>query len=546
MTAIFLKMVNMSIVAGWLVLAVILLRFALKKAPKWIRCLLWGIVALRLIMPFSFESIFSLIPSTETIDTTTYQARPYIQTGVSIVDNNINEYLGSHYFEGVTVPSNHFSHILTILSIIWLTGMIAMLFYSFISYYRLYRKVQASLRHGDNIYFCDYIDSPFILGILRPGIYLPSGLSKEQVNYVITHENAHLKRKDHLWKPLGFALLGIYWFQPILWAAYMLFCRDIEQACDEKVIKDMSSDAKRGYSEALVACSVQRRMIMVCPLAFGELNIKDRVKSVLNYKKPAFRLVAIAITACIIMAVCFLTDPASDSDADILQEPYITFYYPDSVDPMTPTIMLSTETKNFQFIYSVLSSYIAIGTYELDNDTLTLRTGDGKYTYIFTYNNPFLIFDGLKSSKIPEYRYSGSSYETYCPVPHGAVFVPGARAEGIIGYTSPVITRLTFDIDDDSKEEQCFLTYGLSSGIFSVEFSVWDNGQMEYHDLFWVPHCELSFKKDNTGAVYLEGVTQSDPQMSYRFDITIEDGHIVLSENGKPLNYWNGPGYLSE
>ncbi|MCH5190660.1 MAG: hypothetical protein J1F23_00705 [Oscillospiraceae bacterium] len=310
---VFLQLFNMSITASWVVLAVVILRFILKKVPKWINCLLWAIVGLRLVFPFSFESVLSLIPSAETVNTSVNEHRPIIQTGVPIVDTPVNEYLGGHYYEGVTVPAENFSNIMTVIGTIWFVGVVAMAAYGIISYLRLRRKVDVSLFFFNNIYFCDDIDSPFILGILKPKIYLPSGLSADQINYVVAHENAHLKRKDYLWKPLGFALLSVYWFNPVMWAAYILLCRDIELACDEKVIKNMDPVGKKGYSEALVSCSVQRRTVMACPLAFGEVGVKDRIKSVLNYKKPAFWVIVIAVVACIAVSVCLLTNPKNNN-----------------------------------------------------------------------------------------------------------------------------------------------------------------------------------------------------------------------------------------
>ena len=360
---IFLKLLNMSITASWVVLAVVILRFLLKKAPKWINCLLWMVVGLRLIFPFSFESVLSLVPSAETVNTSVYEHRPIIQTGVPIVDTPVNEYLGGHYYEGVTVTSD----IRTVIGIIWLIGVVAMTVYGVISYLHLRRKVSASLLHFNNVYFCDDIDSPFILGILKPRIYLPSGISDTQIKYVIAHENAHIKRKDHLWKPLGFALLSIYWFNPVMWMAYVLLCRDIELACDEKVIKNMDNGDKKGYSEALVSCSVQRRTVMACPLAFGEVDVKDRIKSVLNYKKPAFWVIVIAVIACIAMSVCFLTNPKNNNRRS------------QSSEEMISVSLAGTECENVEYKYVMgtlnkESPYIEMEWHNNTGDTLCFGT----------------------------------------------------------------------------------------------------------------------------------------------------------------------------
>ena len=173
--------------------------------------------------------------------------------------------------------------------------------------------MSASLCMRGNIYLCDAISSPFILGIVKPRIYLPSTLNEVQRRNVLAHERAHLARRDHLWKPLGFALLAVYWFDPMLWLAYVLFCRDIELACDERVIRNMDKEAVTAYSTVLLACSMPRMVSLSCPLAFGELGVKERVKNMLHYKKPAFRIVAASIAVCIVVAVCFLTDPQHET-----------------------------------------------------------------------------------------------------------------------------------------------------------------------------------------------------------------------------------------
>lgn len=309
MTAVFIKLLNMSITASWLVLAVILLRLLLKKAPKWIMGVLWGFVALRLVCPFSFESLFSLIPSTETINITQNSYHPSVDTGFNIIDNNINDYLGGHYYEGVTVPANLTDNITTILGVIWIVGIFAMLLYAIISFVRIRRKVQEAVVTEENIWECDHISTPFILGIIHPRIYLPSAMAESDKKYVISHEQAHLKRKDHIWKPFGFLLLSIYWFNPVLWLAYILLCKDIELACDEKVLKQYGSEIKKQYSDALINCSVPRRTISACPLAFGEVGVKERVKNVLSYKKPTFWIIITAVGICIVTALCLLTNP---------------------------------------------------------------------------------------------------------------------------------------------------------------------------------------------------------------------------------------------
>lgn len=306
MAQLFLKLLNMSITASWIVLAVLVLRIFLRKAPKWIRCVLWGVVALRLIMPFTVQSVISLIPSPEVIPQDIVQSEtPAIHSAIPVINSAVNP-----LFTGYLTPEESLLEKgLLIASVIWAVGMGIMLLYSLFTYLKIRWQVQGSIRQEKNIYVCDDVVSPFILGTVMPKIYIPSGMEETQLSYVLAHENAHIKRWDHWWKPLGFLLLTVYWFNPLLWAAYILLCRDIEMACDEKVIAGMDSSEKRGYSEALVACSIHRRMVMACPVAFGELSVKSRIKSVLRYRKPAFWVALAALAVCVAAAVCFLTDP---------------------------------------------------------------------------------------------------------------------------------------------------------------------------------------------------------------------------------------------
>ena len=317
MAAVFLKLLNLSISASWLVLAVLVLRLVSKRSPKWMNVLLWGIVALRLMLPFSIESALSLIPSAETVNPAVVQfdPAPTITSGVKIIDNAVNPSLSEHFAAAPLASVNPLYVWTEIAGWVWLIGLGAMLLYAFVSYLRLRRRVSVSLPIQDNIYLCDAISSPFILGVVKPRIYLPSGLDEVQRQNVLSHERAHLTRRDHWWKPLGFALLAVYWFNPMLWLAYALLCRDIELACDEQVIRTMDESAVKTYSTVLLACSMPRKAVITCPLAFGEVGVKERVKNALHYKKPAFWVVAASVAVCVIVAVCFLTNPPTDTDA---------------------------------------------------------------------------------------------------------------------------------------------------------------------------------------------------------------------------------------
>lgn len=318
MGEIFLKLLNLSITASWLILAVLGIRLLFRKIPKWITCLLWGVVAIRLIFPFSIESAFSLQPSAEPIRTSTMvegELIPYVpsvNSNIGVVENTVNPLLAEAFAYQETESVAPLQIATEIAGSVWLSGMVVLLIFALVSMIKLRLRVREAVRYKENIYICDAVKSPFILGIIKPRIYLSSALSEEEMDYIIAHERAHLKRKDHLWKPFGYLLLCIYWFNPLCWIAYIMLCKDIELACDEKVIKDMSFGDKKEYSRVLLFCATQRHLVMACPLAFGEVGVKERVKTVLNYKKPTFWITIAAIVVCAIVAICFLTNPAKE------------------------------------------------------------------------------------------------------------------------------------------------------------------------------------------------------------------------------------------
>ena len=429
MEAVFLHIVNIAITASWLVLAVLLLRFVLKKAPKWATCLLWGIVALRLLLPFSLESAFSLIPNAEPIpESIIITETPTVNNGLEGADQvpnqvpgevpdqvpeqvpeQIPEQIPDSVISGslAPMPGDSVDPVQVLVfaaSIVWLVGILLMLSYGAVSYFRLKRKVSASLCKEGRIYLCDNIDTPFILGILRPRIYLPSGMAESEIPYVLAHEEAHLRRKDHLWKPLGFLLLAVYWFNPLFWVAYILLCRDIENACDEKAIKDSDKAYKVSYSEALLACSIHRRTIMACPLAFGETGVKSRIRAVLHYKKPAFWVILVAILVLIVTCVCFLTNPVTEKDEDTTavsttETPTTT------TTPTTSTIPVTTQTADSTQSVPALQNEIEmlaenahwLKIHRMGNVQYIKDKNGDQYTLTLTLN--FLVNPGLQ---IPE------------------------------------------------------------------------------------------------------------------------------------------------
>ena len=316
MTNLFLGFLNRSLSAAVLIFAVVLVRLAFKKAPKWLLCALWALAAVRLLCPVSIESVLSLIPSAEPVQPEiVYSAAPAITSGIPAVDAIVNPPLQAAFTPDPAQSANPLQILTWLAAWVWLGGCAVLVLYAAISALRLRLRVRTAVRLEGNVFQSEFVPSPFILGVIRPRIYLPFGLEPGAQDMVLAHERAHLKRGDQLWKPLGFLLLTAYWFNPVCWLAYVLFCRDIEAACDEKVVRELGENCKTAYSRALLQCSVPRRMITACPLAFGETGVKVRIKSVLNYKKPAFWVVLAAVFVSIAVAVCFLTDPKREDPA---------------------------------------------------------------------------------------------------------------------------------------------------------------------------------------------------------------------------------------
>lgn len=327
LTNIFFQFVDMSIAASFVVVAVVLLRLVLKRFPKWLHCTLWAMVAVRLICPIAPESPVSIVAAEPAKEAAGELLDDYV--GPSHTYWNISEEYSKAVDAGLPVfngeeggsyvvtgerPQDKPSVFADVLAPLWVIGIVLLLGYAWITYRKLRRNVAASICLSENLYLCDYIDTPFILGILKPKIYLPSNMDPNAASHVLAHERAHIQRRDHWWKPLGYVLLCVHWFNPVIWIAYILLCRDIEMACDEKVIREMETSDKKAYSEALLSCSVSRRMIAACPLAFGEVGVKQRIRAVLHYRKPGFWLLLLTVIICIGAAGMFLTDPVLRND----------------------------------------------------------------------------------------------------------------------------------------------------------------------------------------------------------------------------------------
>ncbi len=381
----------MGIAASWLVLAVVILRVILRKAPKWLMTVLWGIVALRLILPVSIQSVFSLIPSTETISPDIMEmSEPQIYTGISALNSTVNPIIVETFAPNPRTSANPLQILIPIVAVCWLIGVAVMFLYTAVSYLRLRSRIRTAVLLEDNIYQSEYVFSPFVLGIVCPRIYLPFRLAQKDMNHVIAHEQAHIKRHDHWWKPISFLLLSLYWYNPMIWVAYILFCKDIELACDERVVKKLNVTQRADYSQALLSCSASRRTVTACPLAFGEVGVKERVKNVLHYKKPAFWLIVVAVAACVVIAVCFLTNPkeSADDNSHWAMPPIIIMNQTSYIAPNMPMSKLPY-------------GYIYAGT--LDSAQANNTELEGCEYYISSYNK----------DSIYVYQECGTPIDTY-------------------------------------------------------------------------------------------------------------------------------------
>ena len=506
MDDVFLKLVNLSISASWLILAVLVLRVVLKKAPKWVMPLLWGVVALRLVCLFSIESALSLIPSAETIPseivTETREPVLYEQATLDIVTNPT---LPSAAEVPVGVSRQQAQVDFNIYSILWLAGMAALLVHALVSAGRLKRKLATAILLRDNIYESEFVDSPFVFGVVKPNIYLPMHMDEGTAAYVIAHERAHLARRDHWWKVLGYLVLALHWFNPLVWVAYILFCRDIELACDEKVVKGLDGAARADYSQALLSCAAPKRAVAACPLAFGEGNIKTRVKSALHYKKPAFWVAAAAVLAVVIVAVCFLTNPRSERGSLVWAQKL------NAADVASIELYVPAEGKARQ--------YKKLDTEEMAQAVELINSSRG--TYI----------------EKPETVYGGLPVWFLLTMADGTVHAVGS----VVGHYL-IIDGDTFDADVENQAEWenyvlkgdsaspidmadrlSYALYGMTTGVYTLgeavfEDSVWETSYEEtFANTKSTPELWLSsaLGTDMTGILY--GTVAAARGYSYRF-----------------------------
>ena len=533
MDDVFLKLVNLSISASWLILAVLVLRVVLKKAPKWVMPLLWGVVALRLVCLFSIESALSLIPSAETIPseivTETREPVLYEQATLDIVTNPT---LPSAAEVPVGVSRQQAQVDFNIYSVLWLAGMAALLVHALVSAGKLKRNLATAILLRDNIYESEFVDSPFVFGVVKPNIYLPMHMDEGTAAYVIAHERAHLARRDHWWKVLGYLVLALHWFNPLVWVAYILFCRDIELACDEKVVKGLDGAARADYSQALLSCAAPKRAVAACPLAFGEGNIKTRVKSALHYKKPAFWVAAAAVLAVVIVAVCFLTNPRSERGSLVWAQKL------NAADVASIELYVPAEGEARQ--------YKKLDTEEMAQAVELINSSRG--TYI----------------EKPETVYAGLPVWFLLTMDDGTVHAVGS----VVGHYL-IIDGDTFDADVENQAEWenyvlkgdsaspidmadrlSYALYGMTTGVYTLgeavfEDSVWETSYEEtFANTKSTPELWLSsaLGTDMTGILY--GTVTAARGYSYRFseweeiDLTVSNfDWLFRSASGED---WNG------
>ncbi len=554
MSEIFLKLFNLSISASYLVLAIVFLRFILKKAPKTLICIMWGLVALRLICPFSFESFLSLIPSSETVPPNIlYSDKPEIHSGIYLFNSVVNPIISNSLAPSPENSVNPVQIIVFILSVIWVVGIIAMLFYAVFSYIGISKKVSESIKQEENIYICDRINTPFILGIIKPRIYLPSIMTEEDKKYVLSHEKAHIKRLDHLWKPLGFLLLTVYWFNPFLWLAYILLCRDIELACDQKVINELGAEYKKDYSNALINCSIPRKMISACPLAFGEVDVKGRIKSVLSYKKPAFWIIIVTLVLSIAVAICFLTVPKSQKLYEI-NDGWINITLLDNVKEVG--LVQSRKyrddmiTENFSGIVDELHK-VKISRKPISNNRtndrereniIILRKGDTHELLCFSsgYSSVF-IDNGVKPTL---------SYKVFNPEVVESIFGNYPKNTGITGtVTAAECDDVEYSLVYGNKDyiEVKWKNNREETVCFGQEFKLYKNGKLHKPDteMYWelllytvnpggqtneTYHLSNYTLENGSYTLEKEFYIESDPELKYRayIDFIIGDKYIFL------------------
>lgn len=309
MSGLFITVLNMSLIASYVALIVIFIRMLLGKSPKVFAYMLWAVVLFRLICPLSFESSLSLVPVKSPIPyDISALINPNVNFGVRNAGNALNEAMKPSLPSANPAASINMGVVMEFAAVIWLLGIAVLLGYSVISYLRLQARISTATLYKDNIFETDRIQTPFVLGFIRPKIYIPTGVAQKELEYILKHEQVHIKRKDYIIKPIAFMAVTLHWFNPLIWLCYFLMSKDMEMSCDERVIRQSSEDIRAGYSYSLLSISAKQAGLLI-PLAFGESNVKSRIKNILNYKKPAFWIVFAAVILVIAVSAALMANP---------------------------------------------------------------------------------------------------------------------------------------------------------------------------------------------------------------------------------------------
>lgn len=408
----------MSITAGYLILLVILVRMVLKNTYKTVLRFWWGLVGLRLILPYSVKSIFSLIPAIDVVSSDSMNSNvPLINSGIDEIDSLLSSAVEHIHYETPFVEK-FIEDVLSVLPYIWFVVVIVLWFYMAIAWVKVWIKTREAIEVGDNVWICDKISSAIVFGIFRPRIFIPSIASEHDIPYILQHEKAHLKYHDHIWKPLSFMIASIYWFNPLVWLAYFLFCRDIEFSCDEYAVAEKEIAYRKAYSNALISCSCQEYEQVISPF-FGRNYIKKRVETVLSYKARTHNVV-ISFVLILLALAMFLTDPVIENDMINGTHDLINTEYSYSTENDISKIVFY-ENDEFLFSQSLLSGQLLIGKYEFDNGYVTLLVDDGR-KYVFKSTGKGLAFEANRSSAVPIFRYSSDDENPKSNIVDGCVF----------------------------------------------------------------------------------------------------------------------------
>jgi beta-lactamase regulating signal transducer with metallopeptidase domain len=488
----FLQILNMSFTASIVILFVLGARLLLKKAPKIFSYALWSVVLFRLVCPFSFESLMSLLPNNPApiSDKILYEQTPQINTGITAIDNTVNATLPVPAFGASVNPMQIW---MFIGEIIWLAGIAVLLLYSVVSLIQLQNRLKRAVHDKENVYLAEHLATPFVLGVIRPRIYLPAALSPEEKQYILLHEQIHIRRFDHVVRVLSFIVLSIHWFNPLVWIAFFLCGKDMEMSCDEAVIKRLGNDVKKDYSSSLLALATGRRIISGIPLAFGEGDTKERIKNVLNFKKPTFWVIAIAVLIVVVLCVGLMANPKSLTTFNgssyrvkeiLYQAPMYSFGYTLDTAPQ----------------YSISSDYVLYSKQTTDQDW-TMHKGLDRYEIskqeLYALFNPLnnKAHEAIDQTKLVYRADTNDDNQTFYLV----IQLKNGDVLLATGYDNNRRIRWLFKLEKISDSNgfgltdqevgrmlgyssaYCFATYEMDNGLYIIGFLV--DGKTEHSDI---------------------------------------------------------------